>query len=49
MNGYRTITLTSRNINCSTITVKEFISAMFSDLLEAQEKYNDLYIPEWAV
>ena len=47
MNDYRTITLTTRNINCSTITAEEFIRAMFSDFLEAQEKYNDLYIPEW--
>jgi hypothetical protein len=47
MNDYRTITLVSRNINCSTITVEEFIRAMFSDLLEAEEKYNELYIPEW--
>ena len=47
MNNYRWITLTSRNIDCSKITVDEFISMMNSDLLEAQEKYNDLYIPEW--
>ena len=47
MNDYRTITLTSRNINCSNITAEEFIQAMFSDFLEAEEKYNDLYIPEW--
>lgn len=47
MNDYRTITLTSRNINCSTITAEEFIHAMFSDFLESEEKYNDLYIPEW--
>jgi len=47
MNDYRTIILTSRNINCSTITAEEFIRAMFSDFLEAEEKYNDLYIPEW--
>jgi len=47
MNDYRTITLISRNINCSTITADEFIAAMFSDFLEAEEKYNDLYIPEW--
>ena len=47
MNDYRTVILTSRNINCSTITVDEFIRAMFSDFLEAEEKYNDLYIPEW--
>ena len=49
MSNYRTITLTSRNINCSNITADEFISAMFSDFLEAEEKYNDLYIPEWEV
>lgn len=47
MNTYRWITLTSRNIDCSNITVDEFISMMNSDLLEAQEKYNELYIPEW--
>ena len=47
MNDYRTITLISRNINCSNITADEFITAMFSDFLEAEEKYNDLYIPEW--
>ena len=47
MNDYRTVILTSRNINCSTITAEEFIRAMFSDFLEAEEKYNDLYIPEW--
>jgi len=47
MNDYRIITLVSRNIDCSIITAKEFIQAMFSDFLEAQEKYNDLYIPEW--
>lgn len=47
MNDYRTITLISRNINCSNITADEFIAAMFSDFLEAEEKYNDLYIPEW--
>jgi len=47
MNNYRLITLTSRNIDCSNITPEQFISAMFSDFIEAQEKYNDLYIPEW--
>jgi hypothetical protein len=45
--NYHWITLTSRNIDCSTITAEEFISSMFSDFLEAQEKYNDLYTPEW--
>ena len=49
MNDYRIITLVSRNIDCSTITAEEFVSAMFSDFLEAEEKYNDLYIPEWEV
>ena len=44
---YKWITLVSRNINCSTITEKEFVKIMFSDILEAEEKYNDLYIPEW--
>jgi hypothetical protein len=47
MNNYRWITLTSRHIDCSNITEDEFVLAMFSDLLEAQEKYNELYIPEW--
>lgn len=47
MNDYRTITLVSRNINCANITADDFVSAMFSDFLEAEEKYNDLYIPEW--
>ena len=47
MSNCRSIILTSRNINCSTITVEEFIRAMFSDLLEAEEKYDELYIPEW--
>ena len=47
MNNYRLITLTSRNIDCSNITPEQFISAMFSDFLEAEEKYNNLYIPEW--
>ena len=47
MNDYRTVILTSRNIDCSTITAEEFIHAMFSDFLEAEEKYNDLYIPAW--
>lgn len=44
---YKWITLVQRNINCSTITEAEFVQAMFSDVLEAEEKYNDLYIPEW--
>ena len=47
MLNYRSITLVSRNIDCSNITCEEFVKAMFSDFLEAQEKYNELYIPEW--
>ena len=47
MNNYRTVTLVSRNINCSNITADEFVRTMFSDFLEAEENYNDLYIPEW--
>lgn len=47
MYNTRNITLVTRNIDCSTITVEEFVKAMFSDFLEAEEKYNDLYIPEW--
>ena len=47
MNDYRTVVLVSRNINCADITAEEFVSAMLSDFLEAEEKYNDLYIPEW--
>jgi len=47
MHEYRWIDLVTRHIDCSTITVEEFVKAMFSDFLEAQEKYNELYIPEW--
>lgn len=47
MSDFHWNTLVSRNIDCSNITVDEFVSSMFSDFLEAQEKYNDLYIPEW--
>lgn len=39
--------LVIRNIACSSITEDEFVRAMFSDMLEAEEKYNDLYVPEW--
>ena len=42
----RDITLVTRNIDCSNITAEQFISAMFSDFLEAEEKYNELYVPE---
>lgn len=47
MSNYRSIDLVSRNIDCSKITAEEFVSSMFSDFLEAQEKYDELYVPEW--
>ena len=40
-------TLVTRNIDCSSLTAAEFAKVMFSDILEAQEKYNELYTPEW--
>ena len=43
MYEYRWIDLVTRHIDCSTITVEEFVKAMFSDFLEAQEKYDELY------
>lgn len=46
MTSYRNINLVSRNINCNAISEEEFVKAMFSDLLEAEEKYNELYAPE---
>ena len=39
--------LVSRNIDCSSITCDEFVKALFSDILAAEEQYNDQYIPEW--
>ena len=47
MTNYITRTLVTRNIDCSNITAEEFVKAMFSDFLEAEEKYNENYIPEW--
>ena len=48
MNDYRTITLVTReNLNCANMTADEFIMAMFSDMLEAEEKYNEMYVPEY--
>ena len=48
MNDYKTITLVSRDgINCSNISMEEFVRMMFSDILEADEKYNDLYCPDY--
>ena len=47
MTNYITRTLVTRNIDCSNITRDEFVNAMFSDFLEAEEKYNENYIPEW--
>ena len=46
MSTYRWIDLVTRDIDCSTITEEEFVRAMFSDILEAEEKYNELYTPE---
>ena len=45
--NYITRTLVTRNIDCANITCEEFVKAMFSDFLEAEEKYNENYIPEW--
>lgn len=48
MSEYRNITLVKReNINCSTISVDDFVRMMFSDILEADEKYNELYCPDY--
>ena len=47
MNNYKTITLVSRNVNCSNISMDEFVQMMFSDILEADEKYNELYCPDY--
>ena len=44
MENYQTITLVKReNINCSSMTEDEFVKMMFSDILEAEENYNDIY------
>lgn len=48
VDGYTTITLVKReNVNCSSISEDEFVSKMFSDIIEAEEKYNELYAPEY--
>lgn len=47
MNNYRWITLVARNTNCSNLSVEEFVKMMFSDVIEAEEKYNELYVPEY--
>jgi len=47
MNNYKTITLVSRDVNCSNISMDDFVQMMFSDILEADEKYNELYCPEY--
>ena len=47
MGKYIKRTLVSRNIDCASLTVDEFVKVMYSDLLEAEEKYNELFVPEW--
>ena len=47
LDSYNTITLVKRNVNCGLITESEFVQNMFSDILEAEEKYNELYAPEY--
>lgn len=47
MNDYQTLTLVSRDVNCSNISMDDFVQMMFSDILEADEKYNELYCPEY--
>ena len=48
MEGYQTITLVKReNINCSSMTEDEFVKMMFSDILEAEENYNDIYCSDY--
>ena len=48
MSEYRKITLVKReNVNCSSITEDEFVRMMFSDILEAEDTYNNLYCPDY--
>lgn len=47
MNDYRTVVLVKRNADCANISADDFVNAMFSDLLEAEENYNELYVPEY--
>ena len=48
MINYQTITLVSRdNVNCSNLSVNDFVQMMFSDILEAEENYNELYCPDY--
>ena len=44
---YRTVTLVTRNAECGNMTSEEFVKNMFNDVLEAVDKYDDLYIPEY--
>lgn len=37
------VNLLTRNINCSTLDENQFVLMMFSDLLEAQEVFNETY------
>lgn len=47
MNKTITRTLVSRNINCSELNVDDFVKAMFCDVLEAEEIYNENYCSEY--
>lgn len=37
------VNLLTRNINCSTLNENQFVQMMFSDMLEAQENFQDMY------
>lgn len=47
MSDYRKITLVTRNAICKDLTSDEFVKMMFADFIEAEEKYNEAYIPEF--
>jgi len=48
MYNYQTITLVSRNnVNCANLSMDEFVQMMFSDILEAEENYNELYCRDY--
>ena len=48
MTNYQTITLVSRdNVNCANLSMDEFVQMMFSDILEAEENYNELYSADY--
>ena len=41
--GYRNIVLVTRNAECASLTPEEFVKMMFNDVLEAVDKYDDIY------